>query len=138
MADMFQSTTIPILEQVVSFTQNRHEILAGNLANMDTPGYVSRDLSVDAFQSRLKQAIDARHRPVAESSSAAGASSAEAADPLAKVNEDSKSILFHDESQVGTEYQASEMAKNRLQHNLALSILVQQFRLLQSAISEKV
>ena len=37
----------------------------------------------------------------------------------------------------GPEYQVSEMVKNRMQHNLAITIMTQQFHLLQAAISEK-
>ena len=58
--------------------------------------------------------------------------------PLAEVAKTSPSILRHDQGNVALESQASEMAKNQMQHNLALSLLVDQFRLLQSAISEKV
>jgi len=132
MSGLFQSTTIPILEQVASFAQARHTVLAGNLANADTPGYVARDLSVDAFQDRLKQAIEQRHQPGPQSP---GESAAQV--ELAHVAQETPSILHHDQSQVGTEYQVSEMVKNRLQHNLAITILAHQFKLLQSAVSER-
>jgi len=32
---MFESTSIPVLEQVVNFAQTRHGVLAGNLANLE-------------------------------------------------------------------------------------------------------
>ena len=60
LASLFDSTTIPVLEQVVTFNQTRHEILAGNIANLDTPGYRIRDISPDAFQEKLKDAIEVR------------------------------------------------------------------------------
>ena len=41
---IFGSTSIPILEQVVNFAEARHHVLAGNIANLDTPGYRVRDL----------------------------------------------------------------------------------------------
>ena len=44
---IFGSTSIPVLEQTVHFTQARHNVLAGNIANLDTPGYQVRDLSVE-------------------------------------------------------------------------------------------
>ena len=65
--NLFDSTTIPVLQEMVNFNQARHTVLAGNIANMDTPGYKVRDLSVEDFQSRLKQAIEERHRPVQSS-----------------------------------------------------------------------
>ncbi len=59
---LFQSTTIPVLQEVVSFAQARQAVLAGNIANIDTPGYQTRDLSVEDFQTRLKQAMDRARR----------------------------------------------------------------------------
>jgi len=53
---MFDNSMLPMLEQVVTFTQARHGVLAGNIANLDTPGYRSRDLSPALFQERLKDA----------------------------------------------------------------------------------
>ena len=133
---IFRSTTIPILEQAVGFAQTRHTVLAGNIANLDTPGYRVRDLSVEDFQARLKEAIRRRDEmPLARSP---GLRTAERPAALAKVSKDAKTILYHDDSNVGIEYQVTEMVKNQLQHSLALSILTSQFRLLQSAISERV
>jgi flagellar basal-body rod protein FlgB len=133
---IFQSTTIPVLEQVVNFAQARHEVLAGNIANYGTPGYRARDLSVADFQSRLKQAIEAR---------CAGPSTRSLSDPtrsatplLADVAKDPEGILFHDQSDDAIELQVTEMVKNQMQHNLALAIMTSQMRLLQTAISERV
>ena len=139
MSDLFQSTTIPMLEQVVRFTQARHLALSGNVANASTPGYVARDLSVDDFQTRLKSAIEERNQP--GSSAPPGqaiTAGAERENNVAEVAKDSKEILCHDQSQVGLEHQVTEMVKNRMDHNLALSIMVSQFHLLQAAISERV
>ncbi len=57
---------------------------------------------------------------------------------LAEVAKNPKSILYHDQSNDGVEFQVTEMVKNQMQHNLALSIMTSQFRLLQTAISERV
>jgi len=132
---MFQSTTIPVLQQVLGFCQARHTVLAGNIANMDTPGYRKRDLSVEDFQSRLKEAIESRHQPLAFRSPGEPRSQRVG---LAEVSKHPKSILFHDDSNVDIEYQVTEMVKNQMQHNLALAIMTSQFRLLQTAISERV
>ena len=57
---------------------------------------------------------------------------------MAEVAENSKTILHHDQSNVGIEHQVTEMVKNQMQHNLALTMMIHQFRLLQTAISERV
>ncbi len=132
---LFQSTTVPILEQVVSFSQARHTVLAGNIANMDTPGYRVRDLSVEDFQSRLREAIETRHDP---SSMSLGNRTDQSVSNIAKVAEDVETILYHDDSNVGIEYQVTEMVKNQMRHNMALSIMSSQMKLLETAISERV
>lgn len=129
---LFVATPIPLLEQVVNFAQARHGVLAGNLANIDTPGYRSRDLDVAQFQSRLKEAIRAAGQ--APRSSVWPVSHG---NPYAEVREGLTDILFHDDSDVSVESQVAEVAANQMQHNLALVIMGSQFRLLQSAIAER-
>jgi len=58
LSSLFQSSSLPVLEQVVNFTEARHGVLAGNIANLDTPGYKTRDLSPETFQQQLKEAIE--------------------------------------------------------------------------------
>jgi flagellar basal-body rod protein FlgB len=145
---IFSSTTIPVMEQVLRFTEARHDVLAGNIANLDTPGYRVRDLSVDEFHSRLREAIESRDRATARGAAGRFVSPGELpylekAPPhrdltMAEVVRDPKSILYHDDSNVGIEHQVTEMVKNQMQHNLALAIMTSQFRLLQTAISERV
>jgi len=132
---LFGSTSIPILEQVVTFNQTRHEILAGNIANMDTPGYRIRDISPDAFQEKLEEAIEVRDARPSHASIGNLSGRREAA--MAEVRESMKSVLYHDDSDVSLEYQIAEITKNQDQHNMALAILRSQFSLLQAAISER-
>ena len=130
---IFQSTTIPVLEQVVNFAQTRHTVLAGNIANLDTPGYLVRDLSVTDFQAKLKEAVKS-HRARSLGMSP-GEPDFPQNTPMAEVAQNPKSILYHDKSNVGLEHQVTEMVKNQMQHNLALTIMSSQFRLLKAAIS---
>lgn len=134
MNEMFASTSIPVLEQMVNFAQSRHSVLASNIANVDTPGYRTRDLSVDRFQAKLKTAVEARH---ANRGGAASFASQVRVDPFERVREDMNGILYHDDGNVGLERQVAEITKNHMQHNLALSILNSQFRLLQAAVAER-
>ncbi len=154
--------TVSLLEQVVQFAQRRHTVLAGNIANLDTPGYQVRDLSVDDFQNRLRDALAATrraagttgdsgpadaalrelmaHSPGWAAAAGPGATAAQSspAEMLAEVSRHPKTILRHDLDNVGMEYQVTEMVKNQVQHNLALSLLVKQFQLLETAISGRV
>ncbi|MFZ5832857.1 MAG: flagellar basal body rod protein FlgB [Planctomycetota bacterium] len=131
---MFDSTCVPVLEEVVGFAQARHTLLAGNIANLDTPGYQARDLEVGEFQERLKDAIERRKDPAATPPEAYGAPMGRGKN-IGQIAKNSQAILRHDEGNVGMEFQVSEMAKNQMQHNMALQIMIQQFRLLQTAIT---
>jgi len=133
---MFSSTSIPILEQVLSFTETRHELLAGNVANANTPNYKSRDLSVSEFQTRLKEAIEEREETNRHISP--GREPEELDSDMRHVKESLKHILFHDNSDVSLEKQVAQLSKNQMMHNMAISIISSQFRLLQTAISERV
>jgi flagellar basal-body rod protein FlgB len=145
LSSIFQSSTIPILEQVVNFTEARHGVLAGNIANLDTPGYRTRDLSPALFQEQLNEAIEVRRQPpmrsygVDSSSTASGESrkSEKELEAFRKVEDSLKSIFRHDEGDVSMEQQINEIVKNQQQHNLAISIMTAQFRLLRAAITER-
>ena len=134
--NVVNNSSIAILEQVIQFAQSRHQVLAGNVANIDTPGYESRDLSVDNFQSALKRAIEERRSPAEPISP--GLAVSEPGDPLRDVKDSIKHILFHDGSDVSLEHQVAEISKNQGLHNTAIAILSSQFQLLQAAISERV
>ena len=129
--EVMQSSTIPVLEQVVNFAQSRHAVLAGNLANIDTPGYRTRDLSPEMFEARLREAIKTRH------SNKMNASYGPVPDPIAQVGTQLDGILFHDDNNRSLESEVSAIAANELRHNMALALLSSQFRLLQAAVSEK-
>ncbi len=139
---MFDSSALPVLEQVVNFSQARHNVLAGNIANLDTPGYRTRDISPDEFRTRLKEAVEESRRPAMDPISSVPSvqtafDSEPAENPFKAVKESLNSILRHDDGNVSMEQQIAELSKNQMQHNLAVNLLASQFRLLQAAISER-
>ena len=152
MSSMFDASTLPLLEQVVNFTEARHGVLAGNIANMDTPGYRTRDLSSEKFQGRLEQAIEERTRPTSRApypgapASPPSISSSSATSPprhenqrnqIAAISDDFHGMLRHDDNNSSMEEQISEITKNQQVHNMALSLMTAQFRLLRAAITER-
>ena len=149
LSSLFQSSTIPVLEQVVNFTEARHGVLAGNIANLDTPGYKTRDISPEMFQEHLREAIQVKNEPeisptmlgdVADMTPGEKIQRQEARQMAAfdKVRGSLKGILRHDGVNVSMEEQVNEMTKNQQQHNLAIGIMTAQFRLLRAAITERV
>ncbi len=142
---LYDNSTLPLLEQVVNFTQTRHGVLAGNIANLDTPGYQSLDISPVEFQTRLKEAAERQRQAAATPSPGYSAydgqhltSPAPPRNELAQVAQDLKGMLRHDGNNSSLEEQITAIAKNQQEHNLAISLMNQQFRLLRAAVPERV
>ena len=134
--NLFNATSLPALQEVIGFSQARHDVLAGNLANYGTPGYKVRDLSLDNFQERLKEALDTRDKKREPLSPGMLAGSEDK--QMQRVRESFKDVLYHDQTNVSLEHQVNEASKNQLLHNMAITVMTSQFRLLQTAISERV
>jgi flagellar basal-body rod protein FlgB len=130
-------STLPALEQSLVFSQRRHALLAGNVANVSTPDYQARDLSVDAFQTALADSIRASQTP-SPGTTSPGVQRSAKEDPLTAVRESMEHILFHDGSDNNLEMTVTELAKNQMMHNTAISLMRSQFRVLEMAISERV
>jgi flagellar basal-body rod protein FlgB len=134
---LFNNTTIPVLQEVLSFSEARHNVLAGNIANADTPDYRTRDLNTETFQTRLREALE--RRSARDTTLSPGELAVTPpGDEMREVRESLKNVEFLDGSDVAMEQQAAEVAKNQYLHNLTVSIMTNQFRLLQAAISERV
>ena len=134
--NLFSSTTIPALGEVLNFAQARQGVLAGNMANINVPGYHMRDLSVETFQQKLKGAMSQAHSE--GQSISPGISQSEPGDPMRQVRESLTNILYHDDTNIDLEKLTAETTKNQFLHNFALTVMTDQMTLLQNAISERV
>ena len=119
----------PLLEQVVQFSSQRHRLIAENIANVDTPGYRQKDLSVERFQSLLRERIETRRR--------APSGSVRFDDIRAELTNPTRNILFHDRNNRSMEQLATDLAKNAMMHNLAVELLRKQFMGLEAALRER-
>jgi flagellar basal-body rod protein FlgB len=148
LGSVLEGSAIPALEQTIQFAERRHALLASNIANVSTPGYQTRDLSVKNFQSSLQEAIAVTRN--GERESAVGSSSESNSgqrSPIAglsktqameNVRESMKQILFHDGSDIGLETQVTEISKNQSMHSMAIAVMRNQMNQLSMAIRESV
>ncbi|HXE53603.1 MAG TPA: hypothetical protein VN541_11330 [Tepidisphaeraceae bacterium] len=116
----------PLLEQMLRFTEARHELIAQNVVNISTPGYRQKDLSVEKFQQMLADRV--------EKSQDAAPGSVRFDDIESEISNPHRGILFHDGQTRSMEELMSDQAKNALMHNVAIELLRQQFQVLQMAI----
>ena len=59
---ILNSNSLPLLEKMAAFSERRQEVLAGNIANIDTPGYKMRDLPVAEFRQALQEAVQLQEK----------------------------------------------------------------------------
>ena len=79
------------------------------------PGYRQKNLSVETFQSMLRDRVDdRRENPL-------GATSFD--DIRAEIENPNNGILFHDGNNRSMEHLMSDMAKNAMMHNLCVELL---------------
>ncbi len=130
------NSTLPALEQTAVFAQKRHQLLAGNLANLDTPDYQTRDLSLTEFQAQLKAATDPSKSSATIYVPGKGQQTITQQHAIEKARDVSKQILYHDGGDVSLEQQVTEISKNQSMHNTAIALMRSQFQTLQVAIRE--
>jgi len=105
-------------------------VIADNIANVDTPGYQQKDLSVDKFQAMLRDKVDQA------ASAADGSVSFD--DVTTKLENPINGILSHDGNNRSMEQMMTENAKNALMHNLAVELLRSQYQSLTEALKGQV
>ena len=64
MNSFVRPATVPLLKQAAEFNERRQQVLTANIAKIDTPGYKTRDLPVEAFQEAMKKAVPAAQIPL--------------------------------------------------------------------------
>lgn len=152
---LLAQTPLPLLKQVARFAERRQEALAGNIANIDTPGYHMRDLPVADFRAALRAALTPTRRFSAlqpspgvpwtlerpQSPGEIGVSAA-SLDELfverlfqARDVESQPGITFQDGNNRSIEHQFLEMTKNSILQNFALQVMSAQYGQLHAAIS---
>jgi flagellar basal-body rod protein FlgB len=126
------------------FGERRHEVLAGNIANISTPTYRMRDLPVREFEQALQAAV-ARQQAGPAASAADGIPSAATAgnDDLfpqrmfQATDVPPDTLTFQDANNRSLETQVMQLTKNSMMQNFALQLIRFQMNSLQSVISER-
>lgn len=116
MAGLFDS--VGALQGALSFHRARQMVLAGNLANVDTPGYKPLDL----------ERVDAR-----EISGTRGSDSTRAD---YRVFEDSSGLQGPDGNAVNLERELAKVDANRVRYNTASALVSRRIALLKYAASD--
>jgi len=125
---MINGGASPVLEQVLKFTEARQSMIADNIANKDTPGYRAKDLSVEKFQTMLRNHV--------EQANNGSPGSVNFDDIKSELEHPNNGILFHDGNNVSMEQLMSDNAKNVLLHNMIVELLKKQYQTMEMSLKD--
>ena len=108
-----------LVERLMSAAQMRSKVIAANIANANTPGYVRRELHFEDLLRALQ-----------------GGGTRELADLEPKVVEDRLSPANPDGNNVSLELELNALRENRIMYETYASILQGHFELMRAAVSE--
>jgi len=145
MSDLANSGAIPTLEALMRFSGARHRLIAHNIANISTPGFIQKDVSVQDFQRSLAKAIESRREGAG--GGLAGRLALESTDeveigPNGAMTLDPRTphggILFHDRNNRDIERLMQDNAENMGVFRVASELLRNRMQQLRDAIAERV
>jgi len=139
---MFNSGSMPVLERLVQFTGKRHEQITHNVANLSTPHFRPKDLSVGSFQEALGDAIDRRRERTGGPNGELPLKDTGQLDFRSngiEVRADPRhdNLMFHDRNDRSLEHQMQELAENSMAHNMGLRLLGNKFTMMERTIQER-
>jgi flagellar basal-body rod protein FlgB len=142
-AGLTHGGAIPVLERSVQFTAARHKVLTHNIANLSTPNFKPRDLDPEQFQAQLREAVESRRARPADRGEPLRVNDSEQLDYhdrglTAKPQPTNDNIMFHDRNNRSVERQMQSLAENTLMHRSSITMLKNEFDLLNTAIRERV
>jgi flagellar basal-body rod protein FlgB len=139
--DVIGGGEVPVLEWTARFAARRHELLAHNIANIDTPNFRPLDVSPAAFQEVLGDAIDRRRER-------GGVGRLEWRDTreIERRGSDlelmprtpSGNILFHDRNDRDLERMMADLSENLAVFRMATDLLRSRYGLINGALAERV
>jgi len=121
-----------MLEKALDLSTRRHQLISANIANVDTPGYRTKDID---FAAALKQASDSPESQTLGSLLGLNSGSDQLKqDP--EVIETQGLAIRNDGNNVNGDREMANLAENSLQYTLATQLLGREFSLIRSAIRE--
>ena len=136
---------MPAAEMLLKFAGQRQKIIAHNIANIDTPGYIQQDVDPQGFQQMLGDAIEQRRH---KNGGAFGELQWKETAEIKRVGRSSDfqlsptsgggGILHHDRNNRDLERLMQDMVENASAYRVAADLLRTQRNQLRNAIAQRV
>ncbi|HHN64561.1 MAG TPA: flagellar basal body rod protein FlgB [Nitrospirae bacterium] len=107
------------LEEIVDYTLRRHEVLTGNLANSDTPGYKAKDVEFESLLDEEKMRLK-RTSPLHIRAFEAG---------LREVVREDGTPPWLDENNVEEDVEMAKITENAILYQATLRLMNNRFKM---------
>lgn len=133
MASLQQS--ISVYSQALNLRAQRHQVLASNIANADTPNYKARDFNFEAaMRNAVAGRVDAGSIELAKTASGHQAGSGGAAGP-ARLQFRSETQSAVDGNTVDMDVERAQISENAMQYQILTQLIGDKFKSMRSALS---
>lgn len=123
---------LAVLSQAMNMRTQRHQVLASNIANADTPNYKARDFS---FESAMQNALAGRDGGIALTRTAGGhiAGGSSGASAAIQFRKETQSAV--DGNTVDMDVERSQIAENALQYQIVAQLISEKIKGMRNALA---
>jgi flagellar basal-body rod protein FlgB len=147
--DLANSGAMPVLDRMIRFTAQRQQLIAHNIANLDTPDFRQMDASPASFQAALRKAVEDRRAGKQAGAESAGMNQLNVRDMkevrfgrdgsmTLRPGSPSGNVLYHDRNNRDLEGLMQDLAENGVAFRMATDLMRRENDLLRTAISQRV
>ncbi len=133
---LFSDRTPKILKKSLDFHSQRHLLVSSNISNLDTPGYIAKDVD---FQSQLKEVMG-RNGEISMKkthSKHMGLGSNEISNLIANSIENSDPVK-NNGNNVNIDNEMMKLAENQIGYNAAIQLMAKRGSTIRAAVTETV
>ena len=123
---------LAVLSQAMNMRTQRHQVLASNIANADTPNYKARDFS---FESAMQNALTGRSNGVTLVRTTSGHITGGSTSGPAALQFRKETQSAVDGNTVDMDVERTQIAENALQFQILTQLISEKFKGMRSALS---
>lgn len=122
---------LSVYSQALNLRTQRHQVLASNIANADTPNYKARDFD---FSKAMQNAMSGREGSIALATTSGGHISSAAASPaMFQYRKETQSAV--DGNTVDMDVERAQISENAIQYQIVSQMISDKFKGIRSALS---
>ena len=125
--------TVKMIAKSLDISARRHNLIAGNIANMDTIGYKPSDLD---FNQTLKRALDEGEPDYLDKTHSNHLTGTGEKEPLNMNGENSEDVDIYHLDSVNIDREMMNLTENNIQYRATTELLLRKMKILEYAIDE--